>query len=67
MDVVIVDLTCIHFMQKKIYDDKHVTMMAIQEKTSYIEQTSGDDFIPLVIETYGCFHSRFYLFFSLVH
>jgi hypothetical protein len=34
--------------------------MVIQEKTqSYVEQTPNIDFILLVIETYGCFHSHF--------
>jgi hypothetical protein len=38
----------------------HAAMMATLEKTrSYIAQALGDDFIPLVIETYGCFHSCF--------
>jgi hypothetical protein len=33
-------------------------MMATQEKTqSYAKQIVGDDFIPLVIEMYECFHS----------
>jgi hypothetical protein len=31
---------------------------------SYIEQTRSDDFIPLVIETYGCLHSHFDSFFT---
>jgi hypothetical protein len=56
------------FDAKNIDDDRHVTMMAIQEKTrSYIEQAPGDDFIPLVIEMYGCFHFCFDSFFPLVH
>jgi hypothetical protein len=43
----------------------HAMMMATQEKTrSYIEQTPSDDFIPLVIETYGCLHFRFDSFFT---
>jgi hypothetical protein len=38
----------------------HVVMMVVEEKTwSYVEQTLGDDFIPLDIETYGCLHSCF--------
>jgi hypothetical protein len=38
----------------------HATTMVTQEKkTSYAEQTPDDDFIPLAIETYGCFHFRF--------
>jgi len=42
----------------------HIVTMVAQEKTqSYAEQILGDDFIPLVIETYGCFHSCFDSFF----
>jgi hypothetical protein len=38
----------------------HAMMMVTQEKTrSYDEKAQGDDFIPLVIEMYGCFHFRF--------
>jgi hypothetical protein len=38
----------------------HVVMMFAQKNTrSYVEWTLGDDFIPLIIETYGCFHSHF--------
>jgi hypothetical protein len=34
--------------------------MVVQEKTrSYIEQSLGNDFIALTIETYGCLHSCF--------
>ncbi len=39
-------------------------MMATQEKTqSCAERILGDDFNPLVIETYGCFHFCFDSFF----
>jgi hypothetical protein len=39
-------------------------MMAIQKKTqSYTERILGDEFNPLVIETYGCFHFYFDSFF----
>jgi hypothetical protein len=35
-------------------------MMAAQKKTrSYVKGALSDDFIPLAIETYGCFHFRF--------
>jgi hypothetical protein len=38
----------------------HAMMMVVQEKTqSYVERALGDDFIPLTIETYGCFHFCF--------
>jgi hypothetical protein len=36
----------------------HVAMMVAQEKTIN-EQTLGDDFILIAIETYGCLHSHF--------
>jgi hypothetical protein len=43
----------------------HAKMMVVQEKTrSYIEQALDDDFIPLTIEMYGYFHSRFDSFFT---
>jgi hypothetical protein len=43
----------------------HVVMMVIQEKTwSYVKQTLGDNFIPLAIEKYECFHSCFNSFFT---
>jgi len=33
----------------------HVVIVVVHEMTcSYTERTSGDDFIPLAIETYGC-------------
>jgi hypothetical protein len=58
----------LHTFDAKNIDDRHVMMMATQEKKrSYIERALGDDFIPLVIEMYGCFHSRFDSFFPLVH
>jgi len=35
-------------------------MLAAQEKTqSYVERTPSDDFIPFVIEMYGCLHFHF--------
>jgi hypothetical protein len=44
----------------------HAMMIVVQEKTrSYIEQTPSDDFIPLVLETYGCFHFHFDSFFTV--
>jgi hypothetical protein len=43
----------------------HVVMKVALKKTrSYDEWTVGDDFIPLVIKTYGCFHSCFNSFFT---
>jgi len=38
----------------------HLTMMVVQKETrSYAKRALGDDFIPLAIETYGCFHYCF--------
>jgi hypothetical protein len=35
-------------------------MMVAQEQTqSYAKRALGDDFIPLIIETYGCFNFCF--------
>jgi len=60
MDIVIVDPTHTDMVQRTLMTTAHETTMTIWEKTqSYTEQTLGDDFIPLVIEMYGCFHSRF--------
>jgi hypothetical protein len=40
-------------------------MMDTQEKTrSYTKQTLDDDFIPLAIKTYECFHSCFNSFLT---
>jgi len=43
----------------------HAMTMATQEKTqSYVKRTPSNDFIPLIIETYGGFHSHFDSFFN---
>jgi len=43
----------------------HVVIVIIQKKVrSYVVCASGDDFIPLTIETYGCFHFHFDSFFT---
>jgi hypothetical protein len=55
MNIVIVDLTCIDFVQQTSTTTSHVAMMAVQEKTrSYVERTLSNDFIPLAIEMYEC-------------
>jgi hypothetical protein len=42
----------------------HAMTIVIQEKTrSYTKCALGDDFIPLSIDTYDCFHSCFNSFF----
>jgi len=43
----------------------HASMMATQEKTwSYTKWATYDDFIPIVIEMYGCFHFAFWFIFD---
>jgi hypothetical protein len=38
----------------------HALIMVAHEKTqSYAKQAPGDDFIPLAIEMYECFHFHF--------
>jgi hypothetical protein len=60
MDIIIIDQTCTDMVQWTSTTTTHESMMAIKKKTqSYVEQTLGDDFTPLVIEMYGCFHFRF--------
>ncbi len=64
MDVVIADSTCTYMVQQTSTTITHVAMMVVEEKTrSYAERAQGDDFIPLDIETYECFHSYFDSFF----
>ncbi len=46
--------------QRALFRTTHTTTIATQEKTqSYEKHILGDDFIPLAIKTYGCFHSSF--------
>ncbi len=68
-NVVIADLTCANFVQHVLMIITHATTIAIQNKAQfYTKQTLGDDFIPLAIKTYGCFHPCFDSFFiSCVH
>jgi hypothetical protein len=65
MDVVIANPICTDMEQQTLITTTHVVMMDIQEKTrSYTKQTLDDDFIPLAIETYECFHFYFNSFLS---
>jgi hypothetical protein len=42
----------------------HAMMMLVEENTRlYVKRTSCDNFIPLAIEIFGCFHFCFDLFF----
>jgi len=61
MDIVIADSICTNMVQQTSMMTTHVVMMVVHEKTrSYTEQAPSNDFIPLAIETYGCFHFHFY-------
>jgi len=60
MDIVIVDLIRRNMVLQTSTTITHAMMMVVQKKTrSYVDRTPNDDFIPLVIETYGCFHFHF--------
>jgi hypothetical protein len=59
-DIVIVHLIRTYMVQGTLTTITHAMMMAFQGKTrSYIERALYIDSIPLMIETYGCFHSHF--------
>jgi hypothetical protein len=52
-------------VQQTLTTTTHVVMMGIQKRTrSYVEQTLHNDFIPLAIEMYECFHSCFNSFLT---
>jgi len=60
MNIVIVDPTPANMVRWTFTMTTHATTMAGHEKTRfYVELALGDDFIPLTIEMYGCFHFRF--------
>jgi len=60
MDIVIVDSIHIDMVQWTLTTTTHATTIVVQEKTwSYTERIPNDDFIPFVIKTNGCLHSRF--------
>jgi hypothetical protein len=66
-NVVIVDSTHLNMVYCPLPMITHAMIIVMQEKTqSYVKCTLKDDFIPLAIETYGCFHSHFDLFKFLV-
>ncbi len=56
--ILIVDLTPTNMVQRTLIMTSHVAMMVAQEKIIN-EQTLGNDFILIAIETYGCLHSHF--------
>jgi hypothetical protein len=59
MDIIIIDPTRIDMVQQTSTTTRVMTMVAQENTRSYIEQAPSDDFIPFVIETYGCLHSHF--------
>ncbi len=64
MDVIIANQIHIDMVQQTSTTTAHVAMMVVQEKTwSYAEQTLRNDFNPLAIEMYECYH---YCFNSLL-
>ncbi len=59
MDIVIIQ-TCTDMVQRTSTTTTHEMVMAVQKNTqSYAMRTPSDDFTPLVIEIYGCFHFHF--------
>jgi hypothetical protein len=68
-DVVITNPTHTNLVQCASMTRLHIVTIVVQNKAwSYKEQTLGDDFIPLAIETYDYLHPRFDSFFtSYVH
>jgi len=68
MDVIIVDLIHTNMVQQALTTTTRAATMVAQKKTrSYVKQAPGNDFIPFAIETYGCFHFCFDLFFIACH
>jgi len=68
-NVIIGDLIHTNLVQCALVTTVHATIVTIQNKArSYTKWTLRNDFIPLVIETYSCFHLHFDSFFtSCVH
>jgi hypothetical protein len=64
MHIVTIDPTCTDIVQWTLTISTHATMMVGQKKRwSDVEWTPSDDFIPLSIVKYGCFHFSFHPFF----
>jgi len=68
-DVVIIDPTRPNLVQHVFTTITHAMIVVTQDKAqSYTKRMPGDDFIPLTIEIYDCFHHHFDSFFtSCVH
>jgi hypothetical protein len=65
VNIIIVDLTHTNLVQWASTTTTHATIIIAQDKAqSYIEWAPRNDFIPLAIETYGCFHPHFDSFLS---
>ncbi len=59
-NVVITNLIRSNLVQYAWTTIAHATIVVIQDKArACTKQTLGDDFIPLTIETYVCFHVHF--------
>jgi hypothetical protein len=68
MDVVIANLTHTNLVQHASTMIMHVTIVIVQDKTqSYTKRVPRNDFIPLTIETYNCFHLVSIPFWLLVY
>ncbi len=68
MNIVIIDLTCTKLVQRALMMTMHVVIVVVHKARSYTEQMIKDDFIPLALETYDCFHPCFDSFsISCVH
>jgi hypothetical protein len=69
VDVFIVNSTRIDLVQHASTMTMHVMIVAAQNKAqSYTKQVLGNDFIPLAVKTYSCFHLHFDSFLtSYVH
>jgi hypothetical protein len=68
-NVVIATLICKDLVQHALLIIAHAITIVVQNKIRfYIYQTARNNFIPLAIETYDCFHPCFDSFFtSCVH
>jgi hypothetical protein len=55
MDVIIAYLIHINMVQTSTMTTHAVTMAAQKKTRSYVEQTLGDDFIPLLLKHIGVF------------
>jgi hypothetical protein len=65
VSIIIINPTCTNLVQCASTMIAHVATVATQDNArSYTQQVQGNDFIPLTIETYDCFHPHFDSFFT---